>query len=111
MTGRTISCRKKQKICKAKIDNNMTINKLKIKLNKRRKQVYRVALFSLDSRHSGGARPASQTGFPCGTLQMQKPITTASSNYYYAVNVNVSVNVEFKVTLHKQVRYRGTLQY
>ena len=28
-----------------------------------------------------------------------------------AVNVNVSVNVEFKVTLHEQVRYSGTLQY
>jgi len=28
-----------------------------------------------------------------------------------ALNVNVSVNVEFKVTLHEQVRYRGTLQY
>ena len=98
---------KKQKICKAKIDNNMTINKLKIKLNKRRKQVYRVALFSLDSRHSGRARPACQTCFPCGTLHIHKPITTASSNYYYVVNVNV----EFKVTLHKQVRYRGTLQY
>jgi len=27
------------------------------------------------------------------------------------VNVNVSVNVEFKVTLHEQVRYRGILQY
>jgi len=27
------------------------------------------------------------------------------------VNVNVNVNVEFKVTLHEQVRYRGTLQY
>jgi len=27
------------------------------------------------------------------------------------VNVNVSVNVEFKVTLHEQVRYKGTLQY
>ena len=26
-------------------------------------------------------------------------------------NVNVNVNVEFKVTLHEQVRYRGTLQY
>ena len=26
-------------------------------------------------------------------------------------NVNVSVNVEFKVTLHEQVRCRGTLQY
>jgi len=25
--------------------------------------------------------------------------------------VNVGVNVEFKVTLHEQVRYRGTLQY
>jgi len=24
---------------------------------------------------------------------------------------NVNVNVEFKVTLHEQVRYRGTLQY
>jgi len=27
------------------------------------------------------------------------------------VNVNVNVSVEFKVTLHEQVRYRGTLQY
>jgi len=27
------------------------------------------------------------------------------------VSVSVSVNVEFKVTLHEQVRYRGTLQY
>jgi len=27
------------------------------------------------------------------------------------VNVNVNVNVEFKVTLHEQVRCRGTLQY
>jgi len=27
------------------------------------------------------------------------------------VNVNVIVNVEFKVTLHEQVRYRGALQY
>ena len=26
-------------------------------------------------------------------------------------NVNVNVNVEFKVTLHEQVRCRGTLQY
>ena len=26
------------------------------------------------------------------------------------VNVNVIVNVEFKVTLHEQVRYRGPLQ-
>ena len=32
---------------------------------------------------------------------------------YFDVNVsiNVNVNVEFKVTLHEQVRYRGTLQY
>ena len=27
-----------------------------------------------------------------------------------ARDVNVTVNVEFKVTLHEQVRYRGTLQ-
>jgi len=27
------------------------------------------------------------------------------------VIVNVLVSVEFKVTLHEQVRYRGTLQY
>jgi len=27
------------------------------------------------------------------------------------VSVSVNVNVEFKVTLHEQVRYRGTLQY
>ena len=27
------------------------------------------------------------------------------------VNVNVNVNVKYKVTLHEQVRYRGTLQY
>jgi len=27
------------------------------------------------------------------------------------VNVNVNVNVEFKVTLHEQVRHRGTLHY
>jgi len=27
------------------------------------------------------------------------------------INVNVSVNVEFKVTLYEQVRYRGILQY
>jgi len=27
------------------------------------------------------------------------------------VNVTVSVSVEFKVTLHERVRYRGTLQY
>jgi len=27
------------------------------------------------------------------------------------VNVSVSVDVEFKVTFHEQVRYRGTLQY
>jgi len=27
------------------------------------------------------------------------------------VNLNVNVNAEFKVTLHEQVRYRGTLQY
>ena len=27
------------------------------------------------------------------------------------VNVNVSVNMEFKVTLHEQVRHRGTLHY
>jgi len=26
-------------------------------------------------------------------------------------NVNVNVNVEFKVTLHERVRYRDTLQY
>ena len=25
--------------------------------------------------------------------------------------MNVNVNVEFKVTLHEQIRYRGTLQY
>ena len=30
---------------------------------------------------------------------------------HQAIYVNVSVNVEFKVTLHEQVRYRGTLQY
>ena len=29
----------------------------------------------------------------------------------HSVNVNVNVNVEFTVTLHDQVRYRGTLQY
>ena len=29
----------------------------------------------------------------------------------HLLNVNVNVNVEFKVTLHEQVRYRGTLQY
>ena len=27
------------------------------------------------------------------------------------INVNANVNVEFKVTLHEQVRYMGTLQY
>ena len=27
------------------------------------------------------------------------------------MSVNRNVNVEFKVTLHEQVRYRGTLQY
>jgi len=27
------------------------------------------------------------------------------------VYVNVNVSVEFKVTLHEQVRYRGTLEY
>jgi len=27
------------------------------------------------------------------------------------LKLNVNVNVEFKVTLHEQVRYRGTLQY
>ena len=27
------------------------------------------------------------------------------------VSVNVNVSVEFKITLHEQVRYRGTLQY
>jgi len=30
---------------------------------------------------------------------------------YHNHNVNVNVNVEFKVTLHEQVRCRGTLQY
>jgi len=29
----------------------------------------------------------------------------------HGVIVNVNVNVEFKVTLHEQVRYVGTLQY
>jgi len=33
------------------------------------------------------------------------------SEYKISVNVSVSVNVEFKVTLHEQVRYRCTLQY
>ena len=33
------------------------------------------------------------------------------SEYKICVNVSVSVNVEFKVTLHEQIRYRGTLQY
>jgi len=27
------------------------------------------------------------------------------------VDVDVNVNVQFKVTLHEQVRYGGTLQY
>ena len=36
---------------------------------------------------------------------------TCIPSWACVVNVNVSVNVEFKVTLHEQVRYRGTLQY
>jgi len=38
---------------------------------------------------------------------MNRPINLCSASY----NINVDVNVEFKVTLHEQVRYRGTLQY
>jgi len=34
-------------------------------------------------------------------------LITCTSN----VNVNANVSVEFTVTLHEQVRYRGTLQY
>ena len=36
-------------------------------------------------------------------------LITCTSNVN--VNVNANVRVEFTVTLHEQVRYRGTLQY
>jgi len=38
-------------------------------------------------------------------------LANVKRGYGFNVNVNVNVNVEFKVTLHEQVRYRGTLQY
>ena len=40
-------------------------------------------------------------------------LPSARGRRYRAIagNVNVNVNVEFKVTLHERVRDRGTLQY
>jgi len=40
-------------------------------------------------------------------------LPSARGRRYRAIagNANVSVNVEFKVTLHERVRDRGTLQY
>jgi len=42
-----------------------------------------------------------------------RPSADGSTVRTYVANANVSVNVnmEFMVTLHEQVRYRGTLQY
>ena len=44
---------------------------------------------------------------------MDKNSLTHKSNYCNksVFNLNVNVNGEFKVTLHEQVGYRGTLQY
>jgi len=45
---------------------------------------------------------------------MPKFIPSVSLYMFSLVYCNVmkcNVNVEFKVTLHEQVRYRGTLQY
>ena len=46
-------------------------------------------------------------------LSQRHPRRSPGSNLSrsHAANVDVNVNVEFKVTLHEQVRYRGTLQY
>jgi len=43
-----------------------------------------------------------------GSMCKQAPSKIAR---HQAIYVNINVNVEFKVTLHEQVRYSGTLQY
>jgi len=47
----------------------------------------------------------------CQTTENTNKCTGGRALSRTYVNLNVNVNVEFKVTLHEQVRCRGTLQY
>jgi len=44
-------------------------------------------------------------------LSQRHPRRSPGRNLSRSHAANVDVNVEFKVTLHEQVRYRGTSQY
>jgi len=50
-------------------------------------------------------------GISSEVLSTALPPRLQPPNYRNDDNVNANVNVEFKVTLHEQVRCRGTLQY
>jgi len=49
----------------------------------------------------------------CRTFTSPQTLAPSPGNHHREApsNVNVNINVEFKVTLHEQVRYRGTLRY